>query len=575
MIPRSEHPKPQFCRENWLNLNGTWAFEIDQSRSGEYRGLHNTDATLNSQILVPFCPESDLSGVGHKDFIQGVWYQKKVTLTEAQCAGTVFLHFGAVDYEAIVYVNGKKVGTHKGGYVSFKFDVTAFVNPGENVITLNAIDDCREGMIPSGKQSERPYSYGCFYTRTTGIWQTVWLEFTPKAYIKSVRYETNPDQGILLLTAQLEGQGDFCAKASYEGKPMGSACAKNAKGELNLSITVDEIHLWEVGHGRLYDLELTFGEDTVHSYFGLRSVQLDGYKFLLNGKSVFQRLILDQGFYPDGIYTAPSDAALEKDITMSMDMGFNGARPHEKIFEERYFYHCDRHGYLVWGEFPNWGLDHSDPRSVFSFLPEWLEEVERDRNHPSIIGWCPFNETWPVEHRPQVNDVLRMIYLATKAADPGRPCIDVSGGFHVVTDIYDVHDYDQNPETFKANYDRFMTEDFLYDWLKDRYGMQQYAGGPAFVSEYGGIRWAEGEKDEKGIGSWGYGKDVEGLEDFKRRFKGLTDALLDNNKMLGLCYTQLTDVEQEQNGLYTYDRKAKFDPEWVKSVMSRKAAIED
>ena len=575
MIPRSEHPKPQFRRDSWLNLNGTWAFEIDQSRSGEYRGLHKTDASLADQILVPFCPESDLSGIGLKDFMNGVWYQKKVTLTQEQCAGTVFLHFGAVDYEAIVYVNGQKVGTHKGGYVSFKFDVTAFVNPGENVITLNAVDDTREGLIPSGKQSERPYSFGCFYTRTTGIWQTVWLEFTPKAYIKSIRYETNPDQGILLLTAQLEGQGDFSAKASYEGKAMGSACAKNAKGELNLSITVDEIHLWEVGHGRLYDLELTFGEDIVHSYFGLRSVQLDGYKFLLNGKSVFQRLILDQGFYPDGIYTAPSDEALEKDITMAMDMGFNGARPHEKIFEERYFYHCDRHGYLVWGEFPNWGLDHSDPRSVFSFLPEWLEEVERDRNHPSIIGWCPFNETWPVEHRPQVNDVLRMIYLATKAADPGRPCIDVSGGFHVVTDIYDVHDYDQNPETFKANYDRFMTEDFLYDWLKDRYGMQQYAGGPAFVSEYGGIRWAEGEKDENGIGSWGYGKDVEGLEDFKRRFKGLTDALLDNNKMLGLCYTQLTDVEQEQNGLYTYDRKAKFDPEWVKSVMSRKAAIED
>ena len=575
MIPRSEHPKPQFMRDSWLNLNGTWAFEIDQSRSGEYRNLHAADAQLSGEILVPFCPESKLSGVGHKDFINGVWYQKKVTLTEEQCAGTVFLHFGAVDYEATVYVNGKKAGSHKGGYVSFKFDITALVNPGENVITLNAIDDSRQRLIPSGKQSERPYSYGCFYTRTTGIWQTVWLEFAPKAYIKSIRYETNPNQGILLLTAQLEGCGDFRAKASYEGKDMGCASAPNARGELNLSLKVDEIHLWEVGQGRLYDLELTFGEDTVHSYFGLRSIQLDGMKFLLNGKSVFQRLILDQGFYPDGIYTAPSDAALEKDITMSMDMGFNGARPHEKIFEERYFYHCDRHGYLVWGEYPNWGLDHSNPNSVFSILPEWLEEVERDRNHPSIIGWCPFNETWPVEHRPQVNDVLRMVYLATKAADPGRPVIDVSGGFHVVTDIYDVHDYDQNPETFKANYDRFMTEDFLYDWLKDKYGMQQYAGGPAFVSEYGGIRWAEGEKDETGVGSWGYGKDVEGLEDFKRRFKGLTDALLDNDKMLGLCYTQLTDVEQEQNGLYTYDRQAKFDPEWVKSVMSRKAAIED
>ena len=575
MIPRSEHPKPQFMRDTWLNLNGSWAFEIDQSRSGEYRGLAKPDATLNSQIIVPFCPESELSGVGYKDFISGVWYQKKVTLTQAQCDGTVFLHFGAVDYEATVYVNGKKAGSHKGGYVSFKFDITALVVPGENTITLNAIDDSRNGLIPSGKQSEKPYSFGCFYTRTTGIWQTVWLEFMPKAYIKSVRFDTNPDQGILLLSAQLEGKGDFSAKAFYEGKEVGSVSAGAAQGELNLALQVSEIHLWEVGAGRLYDLELTFGEDTVHSYFGLRSVQLEGMKFLLNGKSVFQRLILDQGFYPDGIYTAPSDAALEKDITMSMDMGFNGARPHEKIFEERYFYHCDRHGYLVWGEYPNWGLDHSNPSSVFSILPEWLEEVERDRNHPSIIGWCPFNETWPVEHRPQVNDVLRMVYLATKAADPSRPCIDTSGGFHVMTDIYDVHDYEQNPEIFKEHYDRFMTDGELYDWLKDRFGMQQYQGGPAFVSEYGGIRWAEGEKDETGRGSWGYGKDVEGMEDFKRRFKGLTDALLDNDRMLGLCYTQLTDVEQEQNGLYTYDRKAKFDPAWVKSVMSRKAAIED
>jgi len=180
-----------------------------------------------------------------------------------------------------------------------------------------------------------------------------------------------------------------------------------------------------------------------------------------------------------------------------------------------------------------------------------------------------------VENRPQVDDVLRMVYLATKAADPGRPCIDSSGGLHVITDIYDVHDYEQNPQTFKANYDRFVTEGYLYDWAKNRFRMQSYEGGPVFISEYGGIRWAEGETDKNRRGSWGYGKDVEDAEDFKRRFQGLADAILDNCKMLGFCYTQLTDVEQEQNGLYTYDRKAKFDPAWVKSVLSRKAAIEE
>ena len=415
MIPRAEHPKPQFRRENWRNLNGPWAFQIDQGRSGEARKLHLPEAKLEQEILVPFCPESDLSGIRHKDFLYGVWYQKKVTLTENQCAGRVFLHFGAVDYEAVVYINGQKAGGHKGGYVSFKVDVTEFVTPGENTITVNAIDDTRNPMYPSGKQCEQPHSYGCMYTRTTGIWQTVWLEFAPKTYIKNVHMETNAEEGILFLTAYLEGSGTLRADAGYEGRAMGSVQMENASREVKLALKVDEIHLWEVGHGRLYDLELTFGEDLVHSYFGLRSLQLDGYKFLLNGKSVFQRLILDQGFYPDGIYTAPSDAALEQDIDMCMALGFNGARLHEKVFEERFLYHCDRKGYLVWGEYPNWGLNHADPVAIYSILPEWLEELERDRNHPAIIGWCPFNETWDVNGNRQFKGLLANIFRVTKA----------------------------------------------------------------------------------------------------------------------------------------------------------------
>ena len=580
MIPRSEHPKPQFQRDNWMNLNGPWAFEIDQGRSGEARKLYTVDATLSQEIIVPFCPESELSGINNKDFMYGVWYQKKVTLTDAQCSGNVFLHFGAVDYEAIVYVNGKKAGGHKGGYVSFKVDITAFVTPGENVITVNAIDDTRNPMYPSGKQCEQFYSNGCMYTRTTGIWQTVWLEFTPKAYIQGVHYETNAADGILFITANVSGTGTIKAKASYKGKAMGAVSAENASGEVRLALKVDEIHLWEAGCGRLYDLELTFGEDLVHSYFGLRSLELSGHKFLLNGKSVFQRLILDQGFYPDGIYTAPSDAALQQDIDMCMELGFNGARLHEKVFEERFLYHCDRKGYLVWGEYPNWGLDHSDPTAIYSFMPEWLEELERDRNHPAIIGWCPFNETWDYNGRPQYKGFIGGIYRITKAVDPSRPCIDTSGNFHEETDIFDFHDYDQNPETFKANYDRLITEGELFDRLSEdqlnrNANRQFYTGGPVFCSEYGGIRWAPEYKEGTGTGSWGYGEDVKGMEDFKMRFKGLTDALLDNDRIMGLCYTQLTDVEQEQNGLYTYDRRHKFDAAWIRSVMSRKAAIED
>lgn len=582
MIPRPEHPKPQFQRESWMNLNGPWAFEIDHGNSGEARGLFAPDATLNGTITVPFCPESKLSGVEYKDFMRSVWYRRSVNLTAEQLSGRVFLHFGAVDYECYAYVNGQKVGYHKGGYVSFQFEITDFVREGENVITVNARDDNRDPLVPRGKQSEWYQSHDCDYTRTTGIWQTVWLEFTPREYIKSIHLLTNPDTGVASITAYVEGCDTLCAEAFYEGKSVGTASAPNARGEVTLPLTVSEIHLWEAGHGRLYDLKLSFGQDKVHSYFGLRSVALDGMKFRINGKSVFQRLILDQGFYPDGIYTAPTEADLIRDIDLSLAMGFNGGRLHEKIFEERFLYHCDKKGYLVWGEYPNWGLRNADPMALYSVLPEWLEELERDRNHPAIVGWCPLNEVWDANGHKPYSDFIRMIYRVTKAVDPGRPCIDSSGGFHVETDIYDVHDYDQNPETFKANYDRLMTDGHLYDRLIEspKYvvkhaGRQKYTGGPAFVSEYGGIRW-EGtmEENDKQL-SWGYGETPRSMQEFMDRYKGLTDALLDNDQMFGLCYTQLTDIEQEQNGLYFYDRTPKFDQKWMHAVMSRKAAIED
>jgi len=579
-IPRPEHPKPQFFRENWMNLNGIWNFEIDNSRSGVARELYQPEVSLSGSITVPFCPESKLSGVEYKDFMYGVWYQRKVMLEEAQCAGRVFIHFGAVDYFATVYVNGKKAGTHKGGYISFSLEITELVQSGENVITVYAEDDTRDPMIPSGKQCKEYASYGCYYTRTTGIWQTVWLEFTPKDYIKSVRMDPSVESGEVVMTLDLAGSGNMTVEAFYEGKTMGLITAENASGQQQLTMKLAEKHLWEPGCGRLYDVKLSFGEDSVSTYFGLRSLQIDGYKFLINGKSVFQRLILDQGFYPDGIYTAPSDEALKNDITMCMAMGFNGARLHEKIFEERFLYHCDKLGYIVWGEYPNWGLDHTDPMALYSILPEWLEELNRDYNHPSIVGWCPFNETWNLHGCQQHDNLLRMIYRVTKSVDPYRPCIDTSGNFHVETDIFDVHDYNQDPVTFKANYDRLMTEGVLHDQLATSRHVgsanrQKYPGGITFVSEFGGIRWAAGEKDETRRKSWGYGKDVLDAEDFKNRFKGLFDALLDNDRMFGFCYTQLTDVEQEQNGLYTYNRVAKFDPAWVSSVVARKAAIED
>ncbi|MBE6772309.1 MAG: beta-galactosidase [Ruminococcaceae bacterium] len=566
-IPRHEHPKPQAERANWLNLNGEWDFEFDFGNSKRESGIIER-TEWEQKITVPFCPESKLSGIEHTDFIPAVWYRRSVDIDAEQLAGKVFLHFGAVDYETTVYINGKKAGFHKGGYASFKFDITEYLTEGKNTIIVNAVDDLRNPLVPRGKQSEELKSHGCDYTRTTGIWQTVWLEFVPKAYIKSFKIYPDYINGTVAISAVVEGEGTFTAAASYEGKAMG-AFSKTAASTVTGEINLDEIHLWEVGCGRLYDLELTFGEDKIKSYFGLRNIKIDDYKFLINGKSVFQRLVLDQGFYPDGIYTAPSDEALENDIKISLAVGFNGARLHQKVFEERFLYHCDRLGYIVWGEYGNWGLNWADERALEAMLPEWCECVERDFNHPSIIGWCPFNETWDINGRKQYDSILRTIYRVTKHMDETRPCIDTSGNFHVETDIYDVHDYEQDYNVFKENYDKLMTEGILYEKFPDR---QMYSGkGCAWVSEYGGLQWSRGDRGD----AWGYGNAPKSEEELIERYAGLTNALLDNYRMFGFCYTQLYDIEQEQNGLYYYDRTPKFDTEIFRKINARKAAIED
>ncbi len=566
---RPEHPNPQYKRATWRNLNGTWEFEFDLGASGKDRRLYE-QAAFSKTIEVPFCPESSLSGIGYTDFMPAVWYRRGFSLSGGELAGRVLLHFGAVDYLSYVYINGKLAGTHKGGYTAFALDITELCHEGENTVVVCAEDDTRDPMIPSGKQCRRYHSEGCSYTRTTGIWQTVWLEFVPNERIDTFRLYPDAEDGSLRIEARTIGTGLLRAEAFYEGKPVGVA-EKTVLGDTcELTLTLSEKHLWEVGHGRLYDLVLTFGEDRVESYFGLRSTRYADRKFYLNGKSVFQRLVLDQGFYPDGIYTASSEEALIKDIELSMAVGFNGARLHEKVFEPLFLYHADRLGYLVWGEYPNWGLDHTNPMSLYAILPEWLEELERDFNHPSIIGWCPFNETWNIDGRQQWNDVLRLVYLATKAADPTRPCIDTSGNYHVEkTDIYDVHDYEQDPAKMAEHFADFNEFGTMSNGIGK--GRQHYNGKlPFFVSEYGGIRWSE---DPSG---WGYGNAPKTEEEFKARFKGLTDILLDNENIFGLCYTQLYDVEQEQNGLYTYERHPKFENmRDFYDIMSRKAAIED
>ena len=568
---REEYPRPQFIRKDWINLNGEWQFEIDNAKSGTERGLYRSETSLSERITVPFCPESRLSGLEHKDFMYGVWYKRVFSLPDNWSTGRTVLHFGAVDYYCTAYINGVKAGSHKGGYCSFSFDITDLLTAGENTITVYAQDDTRDPMIPSGKQCRKYASSGAEYTRTTGIWQTVWLEHKPDAFIDSVKYYTDIKSGTLTVKAALCGSGNFSVTAFYHGKEVGGAMAESVCGEEILTVKLSEIHLWEAGCGRLYDLELNFGSDCVKSYFGLRKIHLADGKFYLNDRSVFQRLILDQGFYPDGIYTAPTDTDLKKDIELSMQAGFNGARLHQKIFEERYLYYCDKMGYLVWGEFPDWGLDHTNPDSIYSILPEWAQMLMRDFNHPSIIGWCPHNETADIEGRRQYDPGVELLYRQTKAIDGTRPCIDSSGWYHIVTDIYDVHDYNQDPISFKANFDRLITENYLSDENAYNDSRQHYSGEPVMVSEFGGIKWLTDEKQD----AWGYGNAPKTQEEFLLRFRSLAEALLFNPKIFGFCYTQLTDVEQECNGLYTYDRKTKFDPKRLKEILEQKAAVED
>ncbi len=572
-IPRPEYPRPQMVRADWLNLNGLWEFEMDPGRSGEERGLH-CDETYTRTITVPFPPESELSGIGHKDFMPCVWYRRSFQVPEEWDDKRVLLHCGAVDYEATVWINGQSVGSHRGGYSPFCFDISDHLKPGENTIAVRAVDDTRSALQPSGKQCAAFESQGCSYTRTTGIWQTVWLEAVPPTHLQSFRFYPDVDGGTVTIHANITGEAEgctLCTTVLASGELVGSASVA-ARGSMAFTIDLSEIRPWSLDDPFLYDVDFSLDRggqqiDRVESYFGLRQIDIQGKKVLINNQSVFQRLVLDQGFYPDGIYTAPSDEALRNDIEISQALGFNGARLHQKVFEPRFLYWADRLGYLCWGEYPNWGIDHSNPAALERVLSEWLEVLQRDFNHPCIIGWCAFNET-PTSQNPEL---LRSIYRVTKAIDPTRPVLDTSGYTHIEdTDVYDCHNYQPDPERLAADFEEFKTKDTV--WHNHPEEDAPYQGQPYFNSEYGGIWWNPGQMNDR---AWGYGERPQSEEEFLERYRGLTEVLLFHPRMFGFCYTQLYDIEQEVNGLYTYDRKPKFDPAIIKAINSQPAAIEE
>lgn len=579
-IPRSEYPRPQLVRKNWLCLNGEWNFETDNEKSGMTRQLYKTP-DLKGKITVPFCPESRLSGVENTDFMPCVWYGRRLSIPENWTGKRILLHFGAVDYSATVFINGEEVTGHQGGYTPFYADITEKLNRKNDFVTLCVYDDVRSHKQPGGKQSISRNSNGCFYTRTTGIWQSVWMEAVNECWIRDISFTPDIDSGSVSVRIKLSGNfpgSSLSLRIFWEGKETGRQNIGNIRTDtLCFSVPLSEIHLWDVGQGNLYSVSVRVEKqsrvlDEAESYFGMRSVCLDGRKFIINGRPVFGRWVLDQGYYPDGIYTAPTDEDLENDIKCAMALGFNGARLHQKIFDPRYLYHADKLGFLCWGEHANWSLDVTDPGSILNFLPEWTEAVQRDYSHPSVIGWCPFNETWNTEAGKQCDGVIDTVYRITKALDPTRPVIDTSGNFHVQSDIFDVHDYEQDPKAF-AEYYAHIPDGIIKDqiWRNPNIRDRQHYNGkdPVFVSEYGGIGWMPGSNS-----GWGYGNGPATEEEFISRYRDLTDILLDNEYIMGFCYTQLYDIEQEKNGLMTYDRHFKFPPEIIKKINSRKAAIE-
>ena len=451
---RLEHPRPELVRENWQSLNGVWDFEIDNARVGIWNGYEKRES-LSDKINVPFCPESRLSGIGHTDFMYGVWYRRDIEIPAEWQGKRILLHFEACDYFTRVFVNGKLAGSHKGGYTPFSFDITELLSDDGNYITVYAEDDPTGEHQVAGKQSHRFNSYGCYYTRTTGIWQSVWMEAAEPAHI--IRYATSSNlaQSNVTFTVDFTEASlgaDVIVTALYDGEEVGQIETVVNSRRMTITLPLSELRLWEIGNGRLYDIvfEVIDGEersDVAKGYFGMREVMLKKDGFYLNGERKFGRFVLDQGFYPDGLYTAPSDEALVADIKASMSFGFNGARLHQKVFERRFLYHADKLGYMVFDETGNWGLNTSDPMNVYNFLPEWIEEIERDMCHPSVIGWCPFNETWDKDGRRQSNELMELVYNTTYAIDASRLIVTNSGSYPCPkNDCHDVHDYEQDPE---------------------------------------------------------------------------------------------------------------------------------
>lgn len=524
------YPRPSFHRPAWISLDGEWEFGT------------GARPVFDRRIAVPFCPESTMSGIA-ASCGDTVWYRRRFDAPEAEC---LHLHFGAVDYRATVWVNDGQVARHEGGHTPFTADITAHVRPRGNVLVVRADDPVADPTTPRGKQSWKLPPEGIFYTPTTGIWQTVWLEPLPSRHVEGIRLRPSLEDGAL--DFDVAGSGIVTLTARLDGAVVGHWSGPTGAGRMRL----DHVAPWHPDTPTLYDLECTLEEDRVETYFGLRTVETRDGHFLLNGEPFVQRLVLDQGYFPDSLLTAPSDGALRRDIELAGELGFNGARKHQKVEDPRWLYWADRLGFLVWSEMPAFH-EHS-AEAERRLASEWADAVRRDRDHPSVVAWVPANESFGLDRVEAAvrSDLLVRLYRMTRQLDGTRPVVSNDGWRHSLTDLCTLHDYSP-PDVVAARYRSLATAlDGGANGNPPYDPGFEYRGEPVLVTEFGGLRVA-------GPGGWGW-LEVESADELVRSYGRLVDGLMQAGPVQGFCYTQLTDVEQEQNGLLTAAREAKVAP---------------
>ena len=569
-IPRSEHPRPDFKRDNWLTLNGEWDFSFDEP-------------TFDKKIIVPFACETELSGVHDTSFHKSVWYKRNFTLPERMKGKHIHLNFGAVDYISRLWVNGKFILEHIGGQCGFSADITDALSLScDNTIILEVQDDPMDLEMPRGKQYWKTQSESIFYTRTTGIWQSVWIEAVSPLFLESCRITPFFDErsvrfSFILSKANLETE--IKAELQFHGKKAGVVSIKTTskKGILDWHLDQEAISAWNYQEDivwtpekpNLFDVvfHIFDGEvetDRVESYFGMRKVSIVNGIFMLNNKPYYQKLVLDQGYWPESLLTAPSDEAFIYDIELTKKMGFNGVRKHQKVEDPRFLYHADHIGLLVWGEI---GAAYIYSESYANRIyREWLDVLQRDYNHPCIVVWTPLNESWGVqeiETNLQQQAHSEALVAITKSIDSTRLVIDNDGWEHTCGDLLTIHDYASSGDVLRSHFDSMETILALRPADRALYvGKCHYNGQPVLLTEFGGVKYSSSKEES----SWGYSEASSSLA-FKDKLRELFDAVKSSSLINGYCYTQLTDVETEQNGLLSYNRIPKLPVSVIRSII--------